>query len=116
MSQPTPSITSQAPIVSESKIPLIVYILYIASYFTGGLTALIGVILAHLNAKDRDELMRSHYNYQIRTFWWGLLWTFIGVALAFFVIGYFVLLAWMVWSIYRIVKGLNALNKNQPVY
>ena len=51
---------------------LIVYLLYFAAYIFG-ITALIGVIIAHIRFPDATLLLRSHYQFQIRTFWIGLL-------------------------------------------
>lgn len=104
---------SSAPLTSN--MPMIVYILFIASYLLGGIPALIGVALAHANSGVADPLQRAHYSYQIRTFWWGLLWVFIGAILSAVFIGYFVLLGWFVWSIYRVVKGLSALGRNETI-
>ncbi|MDO9622956.1 hypothetical protein [Pseudomonas sp.] len=103
-----------APVVSQSNMAFIVYILYIAGFFTG-ITALIGVCLAHGNSSIQDPVLRSHFSYQIRTFYWGLLWCVIGWASSVIIIGWFVLLAWMVWTIVRIVKGMNALNLRQAI-
>jgi uncharacterized membrane protein len=105
-----PAPAPQAQFVSQSSMPLAVYILYIIGFFTG-LTALIGVILAHMNSNDADPIVASHSRYQVRTFWWGLLWLFIGGLTSFIVIGWFVLLAWFIWTVIRIVKGFNALNQ-----
>src|SRR5205823_9746562 len=60
------------PIVSDINLALIVYILYCVGYFTG-VTALIGVIIAHVKVDEADPVLRSHYQFQIRTFWIGLL-------------------------------------------
>ena len=70
--RPDPN-SSQQPLVSNKQLALIVYILYLAAYLTG-LTAVIGVIIAHIKIGDADELTRSHYQFQIRTFWIGLLY------------------------------------------
>ncbi len=56
---------------------LSVYILYLIGYLTG-FTALVGVIIAHVKAPSSDEVLRSHYRFQIRTFWIGLLYLLVG--------------------------------------
>src|SRR5262245_2164260 len=105
---------SQQPSMSDRQLALIVYILYLAAYITG-ITALIGVIIAHVKAVGADPLLRTHYTFQIRTFWIGLLYLFIGMVLAFVVVGILVWLWWFIWSLVRNVKGLLALNENKPI-
>lgn len=92
----------------------VVYILYLAGIVIG-LTGIIGVVMAYINRGEAPEWLKSHYTFQIRTFWIGLLYLFIGVLTSFIVIGYLVLLFWMVWLIIRCVKGLMYLDKNQAV-
>ena len=66
--------------LSGKQVALIVYILYFVAYFTG-ITALIGVIIAHLQVGS----------------------------------GFAVLLWWFIWSLVRNIKGVLALNENQPI-
>ena len=68
----TESNSTRPPVVSDEQLVLIVYLLYFAAYIFG-ITALIGVIIAHLRFPDATVLLRSHYQFQIRTFWIGLL-------------------------------------------
>jgi uncharacterized membrane protein len=113
MSAPGPD-QSQPPMMSNKQLALVVYILYFAAYFTG-LTGLIGVIIAHVQVDSADELLRTHYRFQIRTFWIGLLYLVVGTILLFVVIGIAVLFWWFVWSLVRNVKGVLALNENRPI-
>ena len=113
MSAPAPD-PSRPPMVSSNQLALIVYILYFASYFTG-LTGLIGVIIAHVQVSTADEMLRTHYQFQIRTFWIGVLYLAIGIVLTFVVVGILVLLWWFIWSLVRNVKGVLALNENKPI-
>ena len=107
---------SSAPLTSN--MPMIVYILFIASYLLGGIPALIGVALAHANSGVADPLQRAHYSYQIRTFWWGLLWIVICTVLTFLFIISIILaiLYWLpftvlfIWYLYRVIKGWLKLN------
>jgi len=68
---------SQPPAISNKQLALIVYILYFVAYFTG-ITALIGVIIAHVQVASADPLLATHYRFQIRTFWIGILYLVIG--------------------------------------
>ena len=113
MSVTGPNQTPQ-PVVSDTTFALAVYVLYIVGYATG-LTALIGVIIAHIKIGTADAMLHTHYEFQIRTFWIGLLYLVIGTVLAIAIIGLFVLLWWFIWSLIRIVKGLIALNEQRPI-
>jgi uncharacterized membrane protein len=104
---------SQQSAVSGRQLALIVYILYFASYFTG-ITALIGVIIAHVQLAS-DALLSTHCRFQVRTFWIGLLYLAIGIILTTAVVGIAVLLWWFIWSLVRNVKGVLALNENKPI-
>jgi uncharacterized membrane protein len=105
---------SGQPAVSNSQLALIVYILYFAAYFTG-ITGLIGVIIAHVKADDPDPMVASHYRFQIRTFWIGILYLIVGSVLDFVLVGFLVLAWWFIWSIIRNIKGVLALNENRPI-
>lgn len=109
--QPTERPTS---FVSQRGVALTVYILYLIGYLTG-FTALIGVIIAHVKAPSSDEVLRSHYRFQIRTFWIGLLYLVIGWLLVYVVIGILVLFWWLIWSVVRIIKGMVVLNDGRPI-
>jgi len=102
------------PLVSNPQLALIVYILYFAAYVVG-ITALIGVIIAHVQVGTAEPLLASHYRFQIRTFWIGLLYLVVGFILVWVLIGFLVLLWWFVWSLVRNIKGVLALNENQPI-
>jgi uncharacterized membrane protein len=113
MSAPEPD-QSQRPPFSGRQLAFIVYVLYLVGYFNG-LTNLIGVIIAHVKAPSGDPVADSHYRFQIRTFWVGILYLVVGVVLLFVVVGILVLLWWFIWSLVRNVKGLLLLNDNQPI-
>ena len=119
MSMTPPSLPPQAqttqPAVSNSQLALVVYILYFTSYVIG-ITALVGVVIAHVQiGSTTDPMLRSHYQWQIRTFWIGILYFVIGVALCIVLIGILVLLFWFIWTLVRTVKGVLALNENRPI-
>jgi uncharacterized membrane protein len=105
---------TERPAISDTSLAVIVYVLYCVGYFTG-LSALIGVIIAHLKVEDTDPVLRSHYRFQIRTFWIGLLYLAIGIPLSFVLIGIPILIWWFVWSLIRIVKGLIQINEHKPI-
>ena len=101
---------------SAKKLATIVYALQAAS-FVVGITFIVAVIINYVKKEDvAGTFLESHFRWQIRTFWFGLLWGVIGFATLLIVVGYFVLLANAIWIIYRIVKGWLNLNDNKAMY
>ncbi len=94
----------------------VVYALQALS-FMFGVTAMVGLIITYVNRDDAaGTVYQSHFDWQIRTFWWGLLWGVLGclliIALGLGLVMLFV--AW-VWAIYRVVKGWLKLTEGKPV-
>ena len=95
----------------------------IVGAFLTGWPSIIGVILNYVKRDEaRGTWLESHFRWQIRTFWFGLLW--ISLCLLF-VIGTFglgILIAWIpmalvsLWFIYRIVRGWMRLSARRPMY
>ena len=101
---------------SGKTIATIVYALHAASFFLG-ITALAGVIINYVKRGDvRGTWLESHFRWQIRTFWFSLLWTILGFLTLFIVIGYLIILLNLVWAIYRIARGWLRLADNKPMY
>ena len=49
---------------------LILYILYIVAIFTGGLLAVIALVINYVKRSSvRGTIFESHFTWQIRTFW-----------------------------------------------
>ena len=94
----------------------VVYALQTLS-FAFGVTALIGLVINYIKREDAaGTLYQSHFDWQIRTFWWGLVWSVIGFVLIFaFGLGLVVLFVAWVWAIYRVVKGWLKLTEGKPV-
>ena len=120
---------TQRPLVSDHTLAFGVYLLYLAGYFFV-IPALIGVIIAHVKADDSEPVLRSHFQFQIRTFWIGLLYNLIGiplcvvlVALGMELIGFplIVLISipllfwWLVWSLVRVYRGNVLLDAGKPI-
>ncbi len=91
----------------------LVYILYIVS-MVFALTGIVGIVVAYVNIDDAPDWLKSHYRFQIRTFWIGGLYLIISVLFLLVVIGYFMLLVWVIWLIVRCAKGLKYLDQKQP--
>jgi uncharacterized membrane protein len=105
---------TQRPVVSDNMLALAVYGLYGLGYFTG-FSALIGVVIAYVKVEDSDPLLHSHYRFQIRTFWIGLMYLTIGFTFSIVLIGIPVLIWWFVWTAIRIVKGSLLLIEHKPI-
>jgi len=91
--------------------------------FLTGWPSIIAVILNYVKRGDvRGTWLDSHFRWQIRTFWFGLLW--VAVCLFFIVgtLGIGILIAWMplafvsLWFIYRIVRGWLRLRDGREMY
>ncbi len=103
------------PTEEQKNLVLVVYILQALSFLVG-VTFIAAVIVDYVK---RDELrgtwLETHVNWQIRTFWWALLWMVIGTILFVVVIGGLIMLAATVWVIYRIVRGWLAFNDGKAL-
>ncbi len=112
----TPAKTPEQ-LASLKQITLVVYALQALSFFFG-VTAIIGVIVNYVKKEDAaGTLYESHFDWQIRTFWWGLLWGVVGVLLIVaFGLGFVVMFVAWVWAIYRVVKGWLKLSEGKPVF
>ncbi len=95
---------------AEGRTANLIYILYLLSLIFG-VTSLVGLIMAYINKGDAPEWVQSHYRFQIRTFWIGLLLGVIGFFTAAFVVGILILVFLFVWWIARCVKGMKYISE-----
>ena len=100
----------------------VVYALLAAGFFVG-ITWIIAVIVDYVKKDDaRGTWLESHFRWQIRTFWFGLLWVALCGAFVIVTLGVGILIAWLplvmvsVWFVYRIVRGWLALRDRRPMY
>ena len=89
--------------------------------FVGSLPSIVAVILNYVKRGDaRGTWIDSHYRWQIRTFWFAVLWALIGWALVITIIGMVVgvpiLIALTLWLMYRIGRGWLRLRDRRPMY
>ena len=89
--------------------------------FVGSVPSIIAVILSYVKRGDaRGSWAESHFRWQIRTFWFALLWLVIAVLLIITllgaVVGMSVLIAVTLWLIYRVARGWIRLLDKQPMY
>jgi len=89
--------------------------------FLGSLPSIIAVILSYVKRGDaRGSWAESHFRWQIRTFWYALLWLVIAMLLIVTLVGAPVglamLIAVSIWLIYRIARGWIRLLDKRPMY
>jgi uncharacterized membrane protein len=108
------------PLITLSHV---VYACYALGFFVG-ITWLIGVIVAYVKREEAaGTWLASHFSWQIRTFWWGLLWGLLLIPLTFVLVLMIVtiLVAWVpgliyaAWLIYRVVRGWLLLNERRAI-
>ncbi|MBT9551551.1 MAG: hypothetical protein IV088_11920 [Hydrogenophaga sp.] len=107
-----------APASDEANKTLttVIYALYASSILVG-VTILVAIVMNYVKREDvAGTWLESHFRWQIRTFWFGLLWSVLGVLSLVVLVGFAVLFANLVWFIYRIVKGWIRLNEGRPMY
>ena len=91
--------------------------------FLTGWPSLIAVVINYVKRSDvRGTWLESHFRWQIRTFWFGLLWVALCMMFVVLTLGVGMLIAWLpltvvgLWFIYRIAKGWLRLKDHQPMY
>ena len=118
----------------------ITYLLYVLSYFTAGLLWIVPIFMNYAKRRDADNTwLATHFDWQIKTFWYSIVFFVIGVLIITFSLGGLgvsmfadsnniaigsVLLASLgfiimgftfIWHLYRIVRGCIALADGRPV-
>jgi uncharacterized membrane protein len=114
----------------------VIYALHAASLVTGivgvatvvgafltGWPSIIAVILNYVYRGDvRGTWLESHFRWQIRTFWFGLLWVALCALFVVLTLGIGLLIAWLplglvgIWFVYRIARGWLRLIDRRPAY
>jgi len=93
--------------------------------FIFSIPSIIAVIMNYARRSEvRGTWLESHFTWQIRTFWYALLWAaivgLIGLVLMIVLIGWVVWwaggLALGAWIIYRVARGWMALGDRKPMY
>ena len=128
--------TTAGPERSLITVTHVIYGLHAASLITGIVTAasavfafltgwpsIIAVILNYVKRSEaRGTWLESHFRWQIRTFWYGLLWVALCLLFVVLTLGVALLVAWIplmgvgLWFIYRIAKGWLRLVDRRPMY
>lgn len=104
-------------LASVRQLVLVVYILQAVGLLGFGITAIAGLIINYLKREDAaGTLYESHFTWQIRTFWWSLVWSLLGALLLFaFGLGVLVWAIVWIWALYRVLKGWLRWNDVQPM-
>ncbi|TDI76501.1 MAG: hypothetical protein E2O82_00010 [Betaproteobacteria bacterium] len=93
---------------------------FIITAFLTGWPSIIAVIINYIKRGDvYGTYLDSHFGWQIRTFWYALLWMTIAAILLMTVIGivlaYLITVGAGIWILYRIIRGWIALNAGRPM-
>ena len=101
----------------------IVGVATVAGAFLFGWPSIIAVILNYVKRNEaRSTWLESHFRWQIRTFWYGLLWVVLCGLFVVATLGVGLLIVWVpfgivgLWFIYRIARGWIQLKDRQPMY
>lgn len=119
----------------------ITYLLYVVSYFTAGLLWIVPIVMNYAKRHDADgSWLATHFDWQIKTFWYSIVWFVLGIVIIAFALGGFgvsvltdssnnmaigsvllagvgllIMLFTFIWHLYRIIRGWIALTDNRPV-
>jgi uncharacterized membrane protein len=92
--------------------------MFIVTAFLTGWPSIIAVIINYVKRSDvRGTYLDSHFSWQLRTFWYAVLWAVVAFVLAITIIG--IPFAWILavvvglWVLYRIIRGWIALANGQ---
>ena len=126
LAQPSSSIVSWTQIIyalhAFSLLAGILGPVTVVGAFLTGWPSIIAVILNYVKRGEaRGTWVESHFRWQIRTFWFGLLWITLCVLFIIGTLGIGILIAWLpmmlvgIWFIYRVVRGWMALSERRPM-
>jgi len=93
----------------------IAYCLMAVGLFTGFFW-LVGALWAMgKRTAAKGTLFEDHYDAIISMFWWGLGLSILGAILSIILVGYLLIFAVWLWSIYKIVTGMTKLSSNEAI-
>ena len=93
---------------------------FILTAFLTGWPSIIAVIINYVKRSDaRNTFLDSHFGWQLRTFWYAVLWLVVMSVLVVTVIGIPVAIvlgvAVGIWVLYRIIRGWMTLGSRRPM-
>ena len=125
--EPRPSLVTLAHVIyalhAFSLVTGIIGAATVVGAFLTGWPSIIAVVLNYVKRSEaRGTWLESHFRWQIRTFWFGLLWVGLCVIFVLITFGVGFLIAWLplglvgLWFIYRIARGWLRLIDHRPMY
>lgn len=98
---------------------LLTPVLIVTAFLTGW-PSLLAVILNYIKRRDvRGTYLESHFSWQIRTFWFAVLWAALSGLLALTLIGipvaFIVIIIAGLWVLYRVLRGWLRLSAQQAM-
>ena len=106
--------TEESKLAANRTLTTVIYALYAASLLVG-MTALVAIVINYIKKDDVvGTYLESHFRWQIRTFWYALLWAAIGVVTYVLLIGMLILFIDFVWFLYRIIRAGSTSTKTAP--
>ncbi|WP_227514267.1 DUF4870 family protein [Psychrobacter urativorans] len=118
----------------------VTYLLYVVSYFTAGLLWIVPIVMNYAKRNDANGTwLATHFDWQIKTFWYSIVFFVIGGMLLLFALGglgvsvmvdsgnaaivsilltglgLMIIFFTVIWHLYRIIRGWIALTGNRPV-
>ncbi len=95
----------------------VMYALHTASWFSAGIFSVIAIIINYVKRADLpNELFRSHFRWQARSFWFTLLWLVLAAPLWILVIpGWIAYVVIGLWYLYRFIRGWLAFANQQSM-
>jgi uncharacterized membrane protein len=125
--EPRPSLITLTHVIyglhALSLLTGIVGVASVVGAFLTGWPSIIAVIINYVKRSEvRGTWLDSHFRWQIRTFWFGLLWVMLCGVFVVATLGLGLLIAWLplalvgVWFVYRILRGWLRLIDRQPMY
>ena len=143
---PDPKVGDRNPLTRSDNPMLtgynhLTYLLYLVSYLTAGLLWIVPVVMNYIKRHDADGTwLATHFDWQIKTFWYSIVWFAIGAIIIVFALGGLgvslmitqsdnmaigsvlltalgggIILFTLIWHFYRIVRGWIALADSRPV-
>ncbi len=116
------------------------YLLYVLSYFTAGLLWIVPIVMNYAKRHDaHNTWLATHFDWQIKTFWYSIVLFAIGIIMIVFAVGglgvsvvaesdnlaigsilltglgLLIIAFTFIWHLYRIVRGWIALTDKRPV-
>lgn len=115
MAEQQPVLDVNKPTNSLVNFTQAVYGLQVLGMFTV-VGFIIAIIINYVKLPDaRGTWLETHFRWQIRTFWFGLLWVVLGTLLKLVLIGFLIFMVNYIWVAYRIIKGWIYLNDKREM-